>query len=433
MRMSGDGYNLNDLLDINFDELDEIISEHPTTSERSKRFECFTKEEIDKKMTATTPESTRKKAAWAVKTFREWHQFHLTQTITEEGELNVYKDIDEMDVSDLNFCLKKFVFEVRKQNGERYPPRSLYDLFAMLNYYLQTNLGRKYSLHSSVDFLEARRCLDAAMKETEEMGILSGNNKSKPISLNDESILWESGILGTNDNKQLSQTLIYLIGIHFCLRGGNELRRLRYGPDAQIKHHCDSEGKDCLIYTEDVSKCRQGGIKSLGKPGKIVHAYHNESNHERCVVCIYNLYVSKRPKNTGTDSLFLAYNMKGKAEWYKNMALGHNSLTNVVKTLTQGLKGKYTNQSLRRTGATRLFQGGVPEDMICKKTGHRSLAVREYKEMSASCEQELSATLYGNTVDNRTVCAHEDMTLSGMIQGNSFHNCTVNINLSNSK
>ena len=50
--------------------------------------------------------------------------------------------------------------------------------------------------------------MNTAMKETEESGILSGINKSKPISLNDESILWKSGILGANDNKQLSQTLI---------------------------------------------------------------------------------------------------------------------------------------------------------------------------------------------------------------------------------
>ena len=430
--------NFEDLLSTNFDELEEMFEENqpthpPTTSSAAiRRFEYLTEDEINEKITESTPLNTRKKTAWAVKAFRDWHRFHLTQTITEEGELNVYKDIDEMNESDLNFCLKKFVFEVRKQNGERHPPRSLYDLFAMINYYLQTNLGRKYSLHSSIEFLESRKCLNTAMKETEELGILSGANKSKAISLNDESLLWESGILGANDNKQLCQTLIYLIGIHFCLRGGNELRRLRCGPDGQIKHGIDSDGKDCLIYTEDVSKCRQGGVKSLGKPGKIVYAYHNELNHERCVVCIYDLYVSKRPKNARSDSLFLAYNVKGRAEWYKNMALGHNSLTNVVKTLTQGLKGKYTNQSLRRTGATRLFQGGVPEDIICKKMGHRSLAVREYKEMSACYEKQLSATLYGNNEEKRVTCGPgNDMNLGRLIQGNTFNNCTVNINVNN--
>ena len=41
----------------------------------------------------------------------------------------------------------------------------------------------------------------------------------------------------------------------------------------------DSNGKECLVYKEDVSKCHQGGIKLIGKEGKVVYAYHNEHNH----------------------------------------------------------------------------------------------------------------------------------------------------------
>ena len=82
------------------------------------------------------------------------------------------------------------------------------------------------------------------------------------------------------------------------------MRRLRYDSDAQIKHGIDPDGKDCLIYSEDVSKCQHCGLKYLGNPGKIVYAYHNEGNHhERCVVCIYDLYVSKRLKNARSVSL----------------------------------------------------------------------------------------------------------------------------------
>ena len=213
--------------------------------------------------------------------------------------------------------------------------------------------------------------------------------------MQDENILWDSGILGHSDAKQLCQTLIYLIGLHFCLRGGSELRKLRYGQNAQIKRGIDASNKDCLIYKEDVSKCRQGGIKSLGQPGKIVYAYHNDENHDRCIVCLYDLYVSKRPVGAREDALFLAFNTGGKGQWYKNMALGHNSLANVVKTITAGLPGRYTNQSLRRTGATRLFQAGYEEDLICRKTGHKSNAVRACEEISSVQEQQLSCALYG--------------------------------------
>lgn len=70
------------------------------------------------------------------------------------------------------------------------------------------------------------------------------------------------------------------------------------------------------------------------------------------------ILLSKRPKHAQED------------------APEATTLKNVLKTLTEGLPGRFTNQNLRRTGATRLFQTGIEEDPICRKTGHRSNAVR---------------------------------------------------------
>ena len=41
-----------------------------------------------------------------------------------------------MSVQSLNFWLSKFVCEVAKQNGERYPPKSIYLLICGINRYL---------------------------------------------------------------------------------------------------------------------------------------------------------------------------------------------------------------------------------------------------------------------------------------------------------
>ena len=128
------------------------------------------------------------------------------------------------------------------------------------------------------------------------------------------------------------------------------------------------------------------------------------------------------------------------------MALGHNSIKNVVKTLTEGLPGRFTNQSLRRTGATRLFQAGVEEDLIYRKTGHRTIAFRAYKKRSAIQEEQLSAALYGEQEAEETIgstigkkrCAdsslqsspeskHPHRAANSFMKGNYFQNCTVNI------
>ena len=55
--------------------------------------------------------------------------------------------------------------------------------------------------------------------------------------------------------------------------------------------------------------------------------------------------------------------------------MGHNSLGATVKRLIDkvGVSGFYTNHSLRRTCATRLYRQGADDQQIMSVTGHRSI------------------------------------------------------------
>ena len=75
---------------------------------------------------------------------------------------------------------------------------------------------------------------------------------------------------------------MYLFGIHFALRGGNEHRRLRAANSQIIK------GVD----KEDVSKTNAGGIKDRKLARKVTRAYENKGNKKRCIAHLYNKYVS---------------------------------------------------------------------------------------------------------------------------------------------
>ena len=64
------------------------------------------------------------------------------------------------------------------------------------------------------------------------------------------------------------------------------------------------------------------------------------------------------------------------------------------------IEGKYTNHSLRTTGASQLFAAKVPEAIIQKRTGHRSLdSLRLYETRSIDLQQTLlvSTILSGET------------------------------------
>ena len=57
--------------------------------------------------------------------------------------------------------------------------------------------------------------------------------------------------------------------------------------------------------------------------------------------------------------------------WYSNVPVGHNKLAGTVKRLCEegGISGYRTNHSLRATAATRMYDMGVDEQLICEKTG----------------------------------------------------------------
>ena len=62
------------------------------------------------------------------------------------------------------------------------------------------------------------------------------------------------------------------------------------------------------------------------------------------------------------------------------------------------VEGNFTNHSLRATGATTLFDAGVPESLIQKRTGHRSLdALRMYERVTPQQEKAVSDVLASTT------------------------------------
>ena len=82
-----------------------------------------------------------------------------------------------------------------------------------------------------------------------------------------EQVLWEKGILGEDSPNKLRQTVFFLIGVRFGLRGLKEQYDLRRYPDSQI-NTVKTDGKDALVYREFQSKTRQGGYLTGAKSSK---------------------------------------------------------------------------------------------------------------------------------------------------------------------
>ena len=56
---------------------------------------------------------------------------------------------------------------------------------------------------------------------------LGVKKKAEAISLGDEDLLWEKGLLGMHNAQTLLDTMIFMCGLFFALRSGQEHRSLK--------------------------------------------------------------------------------------------------------------------------------------------------------------------------------------------------------------
>ena len=106
----------------------------------------------------------------------------------------------------------------------------------------------------------------------------------------------------------------------------------------------------------------------------------------RCHIAILDKYFAKIPhdKITGDSKFYLQplpYTPTGSMPWFFPDPYSGRKLESLLKVMCQGagIEGHFTNHSLRATGTTTLFDAGVPESVIQKRTSHKSLdALRTY-------------------------------------------------------
>ena len=259
-----------------------------------------------------------------MKVFEQWrctrNEAALIQSYS--GELQINENIEEMSGERLDFVLARFVSEVKREDGNEYPGKTLYEMICSVQTFLRVKCKR------NVTFIDKRGCkfgslnsaLNFQMKEKAGKGIGTAVNQANFITEEQENYLWENGFL-------LCHTLVWVFGIQFALRAGQEHRNLRF-QNSQLSLQLDESSHEFLRYVEDISKTNDGGLSHLHIKRKVARAYKNLTNVEPMVV------------------------------WYYNKAMGRETLGNVVKKimLKAGFEGHFTNHSLRRGCATPFAQ-----------------------------------------------------------------------------
>ena len=208
-------------------------------------------------------------------------------------------------------------------------------------------------------------------------------------------MLWETGVLGCRTPKALQRSVFFYVGKSFCLRGGEEQCQLK--PSQFVR----KKDPDHYVYIETGSKNRSGGLKEINLENKVVPVYASTAAGERCLVYLLDLYLQKLPALAFERDVFYwqpkARVLDSSAEpWYACQPVGKHKLNAMVATVCAeaGISEHKTNHSLRVSGATSLYSGGVPEREIQQRTGHRSLeALRRYERTTEQQNQAVSNML----------------------------------------
>ncbi|CAC5374760.1 unnamed protein product [Mytilus coruscus] len=169
---------------------------------------------------------------------------------------------------------------------------------------------------------------------------------------------------------------------------------------------CEVRKTDGTEYPPDtlysLAICLQFYMDTLGyNHKKSVVAYQNTENQARCVVNLFELYASHCPPfPRKADALYLRpLKIPNGNIWYADQPIGRHSLANIVASICQeaGIGGYRTNHSLRASAATRMYDAGVDEQLICEVTGHRSNAVRNYKRTNEKQKRKINSVIQGRT------------------------------------
>lgn len=312
-----------------------------------------------------------------------------------------------MSTEEMNKCLSKFYVSARKQDGNYYKKTSLLSIRAALDRHLKTPpYNKRFSICDNVLFSEANKTLNSYLKQLVKNGKIAPTVHKVSLTADIVKKLYEKRELAdvdTQSPRALLQTAWFLISIYFGKRGRENQSSLKKSMLRLVK---TADGQEYFELNRSepgavlTSKNHTGGLHGSEdhSDGKIF----SQPGSKRCPVEILKTYLIhlnpnisalfQKPKSESSAK----FNPKVHEVWYDACNVGHNTLENMLRKMTEraGITPYLTNHSLRATTVTVLSGSNIETRQIKAITGHKSNSsiesycerptLGQYKEMSTA-------------------------------------------------
>ena len=132
----------------------------------------------------------------------------------------------------------------------------------------------------------------------------------------------------------LINTIWWLFTLHFGLRGRQKDHPMTVS-DFQFRK--DDFVNEFVTFAEGITKTRQS---RLHEKHRLIQPKMFSANTSRCLVNIFKLYVSKRPRqlhSSGPLYLSIIHKLVSNSLWYKNVPMGQPTINAIMKRMIESL------------------------------------------------------------------------------------------------
>ena len=383
-------------------QLDSLATQHLLQSVQNNRFPTpLNSEEFRKSLQDRIPKNTTHANKWSATVFNQWREWRLQQAGPVLDENYPIPDLDSLvhqeDLVRLDYWLSRFVYEARRQDGKLYPGSTLKNISAGIQRILTEKLDSTTAVNlfkkDDVTFRTFRQALEKRTKELigEEVGVQVRHKD--PVTVDDERILWDTGTFNTNTAEGMSYCASFYNSKVFGLGAMDEHVNLQAD---QFTIGTDEYNCKFLQFQGRLSKTVTGNTDCKARPKSLRH--HADPTIPRCFVGIMEKYLAAIP----TEGRFYSRPLpnKGDSVCFSQQPVGINTLSKYVQTMFNkaGIPWRdqhrnISNHSGKAACCTQLYENGFDEQAITMRSGHRSTAVRAYKQPSQRMLRGISNSL----------------------------------------
>ncbi|XP_056105679.1 zinc finger MYM-type protein 4 isoform X2 [Rhinichthys klamathensis goyatoka] len=263
---------------------------------RKRGNDGFPQKKKGRKCASALPKSLSKlQHEYGVNAWKDWVCWRNAQPNLETPKyashsMTIKEDLLKCCTAELSYGLCKFISEVRRPNGEKYSPDSVFYLCLGIQQFLFEN-NRMENIFSDLFYTKFCHEMSNILKGWKPTILPTGYVHSRV----EEEYLWDCKQLGAFSPGVLLNTLLYFFTKFFNYKTVEQHRRLSF---ANVKRYSRGPANSKVSYLRFYPPKEDDGVpvkkrKKEDERQRVLKIRQNSDNPLRCPVKLYEFYLSK--------------------------------------------------------------------------------------------------------------------------------------------